>query len=73
MVEEQHYSVGSPVRSSLCTLLGLTNPKRGKGTSKFITSGEEDVDRAFPCLVPVSVKDPERAMDLYQARYAIIH
>lgn len=37
------------------------------------SSGEEDVDRAFPCLVPVSVKDPERATDLYQARYAIIH
>ena len=51
--------------------VGLTGD--GKGPSTFITSGEEDVDRAFPCLVPVSVKDPERATDLYQARYAIIH
>jgi len=51
--------------------VGLTGD--GKGPSTFLTSGEEDVDRAFPCLVPVSVKDPERATDLYQARYAIIH
>ncbi len=59
--------------------LYVANPWRteltgdGKGTSTFLTSGEEDIDRAFPCLVPVSVKDPERATDLYQARYAIIH
>ena len=59
--------------------LYVANPWRteltgdGKGTSTFLTSGEEDVDRAFPCLVPVSVKDLERATDLYQARYAIIH
>jgi len=61
----------SLTRASQYINCGLTGD--GKGPSTFITSGEEDVDQAFPCLVPVSVKDPERATDLYQARYAIIH
>lgn len=44
----------------------------GKGPSTFLTSGEEDVDRAFPCLVPVSVKDRERATETATASYVMI-